>query len=304
MITSIADTVRLSNGNEIPGVGYGTWQITDASQATEGVKAAIRDGYRHIDTAAAYGNEEAVGKGIAEALEENGLTRKDLFITTKLWKEDFLGAVIEDAETSTEDLPGLKEAAVAAFETSLAQLGLDYVDLYLIHWPANAKGYDNWREINAILWSALEEVYRAGKARAIGVSNFLEHHLQALIEDGDVPPMVNQIEYHLGFAQKAAADYAAANGLVVEAWSPLGSGKVLDNEVLGQVADSLGKTPAQVALRWLLQKDIVVLPKSVTPERIASNAELFDFELDAAQMATLDAIEIDGDHMDPDTIDL
>ena len=287
MLNSPSDALPLPGGGSIPIIGYGTWQITDADQAVAGVLAAITAGYRHIDTAAVYRNEEAVGRGIARALERTGLERTDLFVTTKVWN----------------DRRG-HDQALAAFEESLGRLGLDYVDLYLVHWPANAAQHPNdWREINASTWSALEELHRDGRARAIGVSNFLPHHLAALIEDARVAPMVNQIELHPGFGQWEAAEASKAAGLIVEAWSPLGSGRVLHDPVLVEVAEQLGRTPAQVALRWLVQQDLVVLPRSVNPERIAANAELFDFELDPGQMSAIAGIRDGADHADPDRVD-
>ncbi|MBS6071176.1 MAG: aldo/keto reductase [Actinomyces urogenitalis] len=287
MITTLDGTTPLAHNTQMPMIGYGTWQVTDAAQATAGVKEAIAAGYRHIDTAAVYGNEEAVGRGIAEGLAEAGLSRKDLFVTTKLWN-DHRG----------------HDAALAGIEESLSRLGLDYVDLYLIHWPANSRQHpQDWRALNASTWSGMEEIYASGRARAIGVSNFTRKHLEALLSDASVAPMVNQIELHPGFGQWDTAECSKANGLAVEAWSPLGSGRVLGDPALGAVAAQIGRTPAQVALRWLLQQDIAILPKSVTPERIRSNAELFDFELSPAQMEAVRAVVDDTEHSDPDQVD-
>lgn len=287
VITSLSDTKSLANGTRIPGVGYGTWQVTDAAQARAGVAQAIAAGYRHIDTAAVYENEEAVGQGIRDGLEANGLTREDLFVTTKLWN-DHRG----------------HDAALAGFDESLTRLGLDYVDLFLIHWPANTRQHpEDWRALNASTWKGLEEIYASGRAKAIGVSNFQRKHLEALLADASVAPMVNQIELHPGFGQWDAAAAAQAAGMVVEAWSPLGSGRVLGDPVLGEVAAELGRTPAQVALRWLIEQDIVVLPKSVTPERIRSNTQIFDFSLTPEQAARITAINDGAEHADPDTVD-
>lgn len=287
VITSLSDTKRLANGTGIPGIGYGTWQVTDAAQARAGVAEAITAGYRHIDTAAVYDNEAAVGDGIRDGLEATGVGREDLFVTTKLWN-DHRG----------------REAALAGFDESLERLGLDYVDLYLIHWPANTRQHpEDWRELNASTWKGLEEIYASGRAKAIGVSNFQRKHLEALLADAAVAPMVNQIELHPGFGQWDAAAAAKAAGMTVEAWSPLGSGRVLSDPVLGAVANELGRTPAQVALRWLIEQDIVVLPKSVTPERIHSNAQIFDFSLTPEQAARIAAVADGGDHPDPDMVD-
>lgn len=281
----ISPLTTLSTGNTIPVVGYGTWQISDPAQAASGVKAAIDAGYRHIDTAAVYGNEEAVGRGIAQALADSDLTRADLFITTKLWN-DHRGY----------------DAAIAGMDESLNKLGLDYVDLYLIHWPANSRQYSTWRDVNASTWSGMEHLHADGKARAIGVSNFMRMHLEALLDDASVAPAVNQIELHPGFGQWDAAQYSREQGLVVEAWSPLGSGRVIDDPALVDVARQVGRTPAQVALRWLMQRDCVVLPKSVTPERIRANIDVFDFALSSEQMQAIEAVRDDTDHNDPDTV--
>ncbi|QPL04869.1 MULTISPECIES: aldo/keto reductase [Actinomyces] len=286
MITSLTDTLPLSDGNAIPAIGYGTWQVTDDEQAVSAVKTAITAGYRHIDTAAYYGNEAAVGRAIAEALADNGLAREDLFVTTKLW-----------------NTRRGHDEALRAFDESARLLGLDYVDLYLIHWPANSRQHpEDWAEVNASTWSAFEELKAAGRVRSIGVSNFMPRHLQALLAGADEPPVVNQIELHPGFGQWQAAAASREAGLVVEAWSPLGSGTVLSDPVLAAVADETGRTPAQVALRWLLQQDVVVLPKSVTPERIVANAELFNFELSDEQMAAVSAIDDGLEHHDPDQV--
>lgn len=286
-ITSLSDAKPLASGTAIPGVGYGTWQVTDAAQARAGVAEAIKAGYRHIDTAAIYGNEAAVGDGIRDGLEAAGLDRADLFVTTKLWN-DHRG----------------RDAALAGFDESLARLGLDYVDLYLIHWPANSRQHpSDWRALNASTWKGLEEIYASGRAKAIGLSNFMRMHLEALLADASVAPMVNQIELHPGFGQWDAAEASKAAGLVVEAWSPLGSGRALSDPALGEVAAEIGRTPAQVALRWLIQQDIVVLPKSVTPERIRSNTRVFDFELTSAQMDKVATVRDDVDHSDPDQVD-
>ena len=184
----------------------------------------------------------------------------------------------------------------------MKELGLEYLDLYMIHWPAVAKWHEDWREINRSTWKALEELYREGRIRAIGVSNFLAHHVQALMEDGDIAPMVNQIEYHPGFGQIESAQFCQDHGIVVQAWSPFGTGEVLRNPVLTQIADRYGKTSAQVCLRWLMQKDIVPLPKSVHEERILANTQVFGFELTADEMAQIDAMPYCGGmRFDPDS---
>lgn len=286
MISSLTDTLPLSDGHAIPAIGYGTWQVTDGEQAVSAVKTAIAAGYRHIDTAAYYGNEASVGRAIAEAIQDNGLAREDLFVTTKLW-----------------NTRRGHDEALRSFDESAGRLGLDYIDLYLIHWPANSRQHpEDWSQINASTWSAFEELKAAGRVRSIGVSNFMPRHLQALLAGADEQPVVNQIELHPGFGQWQAAAASQEAGLVVEAWSPLGSGKVLGDSVLAAVAAETGRTPAQVALRWLVQQGVVVLPRSVTPERIVANAALFDFELSEAQMTAVSAIDDGLEHLDPDQV--
>ena len=280
---AIQSTIMLNNGTVIPQVGLGVFQTPDGDTTVNAVQTALENGYRHIDTAMIYRNEASVGEGIRRA----GVPRSDFFLTAKLWTDDIRAHRGKDA-----------------FQESLDRLGVDYVDLYLIHWPANAKWHRDWRELNASTWKALEELYKAGRIRAIGVSNFLAHHVKALIEDSEIKPMVNQIEYHPGFGQKESAEYCQANGIIVEAWSPFGGGgaAVLKNEELNRIAVKYGKQPAQAALRWLLQKQIVPLPKSVHVERMISNTEIFDFELSAEDMEVIDHIPYCGGYMfDPDT---
>lgn len=284
MIDKIGDSVTLSNGVKMPGFGFGTWQSAIGDITVSAVKAAIKTGYRNIDTAAAYHNEQSVGEGVRQAMEEYGVGREELFISTKVWN-DHRGY----------------DLTMKAFENSMKELDLEYLDLYMIHWPAVAKWHDDWREINRSTWKAFEELYRAGRIKAIGVSNFLAHHVQALMEDSEIAPMVNQIEYHPGFGQIESASFCQKNGIVVEAWSPFGTGDVLKNTALTKIADKYGKTSAQVCLRWLMQKDIVPLPKSVHEERIIANTQVFDFELASADMAAIDAMPYCGGmRFDPD----
>jgi diketogulonate reductase-like aldo/keto reductase len=284
---NIKDTYTLHNGVEIPCVGYGTCAIPDGPETLNGVKTAIKVGYRNIDTAAVYQNERSVGEGVRQAMEEYGVKREELFISTKAW-HDHRGY----------------EKTLQAFEESMDKLKLDYLDLYLIHWPANAKCHTDWKELNASTWRALEELYMAGRIKAIGVSNFLAHHIEALIEDAEIKPMVNQIEYHPGFGQVESAEFCQQNGIVVEAWSPFGGSgaEVLKNEKLIQIGKKYGKTSAQVALRWLVQKNIVPLPRSVHEERMVANKEIFDFVLSNEDMNNIDALPFCGGFMfDPDT---
>lgn len=277
MIQRIDDYFVLNNGVKMPGFGFGTWQSPSGKATIESVKNAIKVGYRNIDTAAAYGNEESVGEGIRQAMDEYGVMREELFISTKLWNDH-----------RRYDL------AMGAFDDSMKKLKLDYLDLYMIHWPAVKMWHDNWRTINHSTWRAFEELYHTGAVKAIGVSNFLTEHIQALLEDGEIPPTVNQIEYHPGFGQIESADFCRKNGIVVEAWSPFGTGAVLQNEVLTSLAEKYKKTPAQICLRWLVQKEIVPLPKSVHETHILSNALVFDFSLSQEDMLRINAMPYCG----------
>jgi diketogulonate reductase-like aldo/keto reductase len=262
--TSLKDTVKLHNGVEMPWFGLGVFKVENGSEATESVKAAIKNGYRSIDTAAVYKNEEGVGIGI----KESGVAREELFITSKVWNED------QGYDTT-----------LAAFEKSLERLQLDYLDLYLIHWPGKDKYKDTWR--------ALEKLYKDGKIRAIGVSNFQVHHLEELLKDAEIKPMVNQVEFHPRLTQKELRDYCKAQGIQLEAWSPLMQGQLLDNDVLTQIAEKYNKSVAQVILRWDLQHEVVTIPKSIKEHRIIENADIFDFELSQEDMDKIDALNQD-----------
>ena len=268
--TTLTDCFTLANGVKIPCIGYGTWQTPSDGTTANCVKTAIEKGYRHIDTAFAYGNEAEVGEGV----RASGVARGDLFITTKHW-------VTERGYEKT----------LAAIDTSLKLLGLDYIDLYLVHWPCVAKVSPEWKEINAATWRAFEEAYKAGKIRAIGVSNYQAKHLDALAEMCEIKPMVNQIEFHPGFTQPDNVKYAKDHGMLVEAWSPLGCGAVLGDERLAAIAAMYGKSVAQLCINFALANDVLPLPKSVHPERIAANKEVFDFEISAEDMAAINAIE-------------
>ena len=281
-VQKLSDTFKLSNGYEIPCVGFGTWQITDEEVVVKSVTDAISAGYRHIDTAAAYENEESIGK----AIKLSGVKREDLFVTSKVWNTE----------------RGY-DKAMKAFEKTINRLGLDYLDLYLIHWPASSSQFDNWEELNLGTWKAMCELYKAGKIKAIGVSNFMEHHLSALMKT-EVKPMVNQIEYHPGFMQEETVKFCKENNILVEAWSPLGSGRLLDNQMLKDMAEKYGKTAAQVCLRACLQNGVVPLPKSATSSRINQNADIFDFEISANDMEKINSMPLygaSGHH--PDKVD-
>ncbi|MCR4884989.1 MAG: aldo/keto reductase [Clostridiales bacterium] len=274
-------TFTLSNGVQIPKIGFGTWQTPEGDTGVNAVKCALAEGYRHIDTAAVYGNEKSVGIGIAGS----GVPREEIFLTTKVWNRDRgYGATLK------------------AFEDSLERLGVDYVDLYLIHWPANARQFDNWEQINLDTWRAMTELYKAGRIRAIGVSNFLPHHLEALMQT-EVRPMINQIEYHPGTMQAETVAYCQANGILVEAWSPLGSGRVLNDPTLSDIAAKYGVCVAQLCVRWCLQNGVLPLPKSVTPSRIALNKEV-GFTIGDEDMRRINGMpEFGGSGLNPDEID-
>ena len=274
--------ITLSNGYAIPSLGFGTWQTPDGQTAVNAVKTAIDAGYRHIDTASIYGNEIGVGQGI----RESGIPRRDLFVTSKVWNDD----------------RGY-DKTFTAFEQTLSDLGLDYLDLYLIHWPASKSRYHNWEEINLETWRAMTELYKAGKIKAIGVSNFLPHHLDALMHT-EIPPMVNQIEFHPGQMQQETVDYCNAHHIIVEAWSPLGTGRLLNNPTLVEIAKKYSKSVAQICIRCCLQHHTIPLPKSVTPARILENAEVFDFEISKEDIAMIDAMPYcGGSGLHPDEVE-
>ncbi|MER7795080.1 aldo/keto reductase [Streptomyces sp. NPDC097640] len=260
---STPTTVTLNNGVEIPQLGFGVFQVPDAETAAA-VTTALEAGYRSVDTAAIYGNESGVGK----ALAGSGIAREDLFITTKLWNAD----------------QGY-DATLKAFDASLDKLGLDYVDLYLIHWPTPAR--DLYRES----WKAIEKRAADGRIRAAGVSNFQPAHLRRLLEGADLVPVVNQIELHPGLQQNELRALHAELGIATEAWSPLAQGAVLGDEPITTIAARHGKSPAQVVLRWHLQLGCIVIPKSVTPARIRENLDVFDFALSDDEMAAINALD-------------
>lgn len=275
--------VKLSNGYEIPSIGFGTWQAPDGEVAFSANMAALKCGYRHIDCAAIYRNEASLGK----AVRESGIAREDIFVTSKLWtkKRGY-------------------ENAKAAFAKTMEQLGLDYLDLYLIHWPASHTRFEDWKEINAETWRALEELYEEGRIKAIGVSNFMTHHLEALLETARIVPMVNQIEFHPGFTQDKVVEFCKEKGIAVEAWSPIGSGRLLENELLTNIAKKYNKSVAQICIRFCLQNDIIPLPKSVTSSRIKENIDIFDFNISDDDMKLIANMELCGySGFDPDSVE-
>ena len=282
-LTSLTSDLKLSNGVTIPGLGYGTYQ-TPPEDAYRAVTDALAVGYRHIDTAALYGNESGVG----QAVKDSGLKREEVFITSKLWNTE----------------RGY-DKTMAAFEKTLAELGTDYLDLYLIHWPANEKQFgQEAAALNLDTWRAFEDLYKAGKIKAIGVSNFMPNHLEALLAQAEIKPMVNQIEVHPGWPQTEAIRYCQRNDILVEAWAPLGEAAALSNPVLAKIAAKYDHTPAQVCLRWEIQQGILPLPKSVHKERMAENTKLFDFELTEGEMDIIGALRnLGGQCKVPDQVD-
>ncbi|MEH6949647.1 aldo/keto reductase [Bacillus sp. JJ634] len=279
MIRNLQDTTTLYNGVKMPWLGIGVFKVEEGPELVNAVKFAIKHGYRSIDTAAIYENEEGVGQAIREGLGETGMSREELFVTSKVWNSD-LGY----------------ESTIAAYETSLKKLGLDYLDLYLIHWPVEGKYKEAWR--------ALETLYKEGKVKAIGVSNFQIHHLEDLMKDAEIKPMINQVEYHPRLTQKEVQTFCQEHGIQLEAWSPLMQGQLLDNPVLQKIAHTHNKTIAQVIIRWDLQNGVVTIPKSTKEHRIVENSAVFDFELTKEEMQRID--ELNENHRvgpDPDNFD-
>lgn len=267
MIKGLQDKIKLNNGVEMPGMGLGVFQVENDATA-EIVKNAIEVGYRSIDTAAIYGNEAGVGEGIKQALASTGLKREDLFITTKVWNTG-----LSHAET------------VAAYEESLQKLGLDYLDLYLIHWPGKNKYAESWR--------ALEDLYKEGKIKAIGVCNFNISHLQDLLKTARVTPVINQVEFHPRLQQLALRTFCQERNIQLEAWAPLMQGGLLEDPTIAKIAEKYGKSNAQVILRWDIQNGVVTIPKSVRKERMIQNADIFDFSLTDEELQVINAMNLD-----------
>lgn len=272
-ITDLQGSFTLHNGVKMPYLGLGTYQSDNDQEVIDAVSYALQLGYRHIDTASIYGNEEGVGKGI----KESAVNREEVFVVSKVWNAD------QGYETTLK-----------AFEASLKRLDLEYLDLYLIHWPVDGKYTDTWR--------ALERLYAEKRIRAIGVSNFMQHHLEDLLTRAEVVPMVNQMEFHPYVVQQDLIDYCSAKGIQYEAWSPFMQGKVFGLDICQELSKKYKKTVAQVILRWNLQKGVVTIPKSVKKERILSNAAIFDFEISKEDIAYLDGLDR-GERIGPDPND-
>lgn len=269
------ENVTLNNGLEMPLVGYGVFRVPDGDDLAEAVKTAIAKGYRSIDTAQVYRNEESVGRGIRAAIDEGLVAREELFITSKVWND------------------GLSyEETLAAYASSLEKLGVDYLDLYLIHWPGLDTSY-----IEA--YKALEKIYQDGRVRSIGVSNFHVHHLEHLLKETTVIPVINQIEFHPHLTQEEVRNYCKEHRIQVEAWSPLMNGSLLEEALIQQLASKYNKTPAQIVLRYDVQHGVVTIPKTMTPSRMTENLDVFDFALADEEMAQLDAMN-DGLRCGPD----
>lgn len=280
---SIYDTYTLSNGVKIPCVAYGTYKAKDENGA-DIISAAVEEGYRYFDTASFYETESYV----AEAISRSGLPREDFFIATKLWKEEM----------------GYEEA-LAACERSLKRLNTDYIDLYLIHWPKPTPDYEEWKQLDLDTWRALEKLYKEGKVRAIGVSNFLPHHLDNILENCEVKPMVDQIEYHAGYTQEATVQYCKQHGILVQAWSPISRGRIFHDVTLMELAEKYQVSVAKLALRFCIQNGIVPLPKAASRERMRENMNLFDFTIsdeDMNRINTIPQVGWSGEHPDRERV--
>ncbi|MDW8547088.1 aldo/keto reductase [Staphylococcus pseudoxylosus] len=264
------ENITFYNGNEMPIVGLGTFRVENNDECVASVKHAIENGYTHIDTAMIYENEDKVGQGIAEGLASTGLKRSDLFITSKLWLDDYGRQNVADA-----------------YETSLNKLGLDYLDLYLMHWP----GTDEALMIDT--WQGMEDLYKNDKVKNIGVSNFNIEHLEALLAQVSIKPVINQVEFHPYLLKSSLNRYLEVQNIHMESWSPLMNAQILEDETVNAVANEVEKSPAQVIIRWNIEHGVVVIPKSVTPSRIEENINVFDFALTAEQIEKLDNLNED-----------
>ncbi|MGM9617503.1 aldo/keto reductase [Butyricicoccus sp.] len=271
-MNSIYDCYTLSNGVRIPCVGYGTYKAADGNGSAV-ICMALEAGYRYFDTASFYQTETYV----AQALRDSGISRSEVFLTSKMWKDE-----MGYAQTK------------AAFQRTLERLETDYLDLYLIHWPRPDAGYENWKQLDLDTWRAMEELYEAGKIRAIGLSNFLPQHIENLLQNGKIAPMVNQIEFHPGHTQEATVCYCQAHGIQVQAWSPMGRTRVLKDPLVQELAQNHGVSAAQICLRYAVQRQIIPLPKASSMERMKQNQDLFSFELTQEEMFRLDTMPPTG----------
>ena len=275
------DYIEFYNGNQMPMLGLGTFRVENDDTCKEAVKHAIESGYRSIDTAKVYGNEEQVGQGIKEGLESTGLNREDIFVTSKLFFEDF----------------GRKNVA-QAYETSIQKLGLDYLDLYLVHWPGTNEA------IMIDTWKGMEDLYKDNKVKNIGVSNFNPDHFEALLAQVSIKPVINQVEFHPYFTQEKLRKYLEAQNIYMESWSPFMNAQILNDETLNEIGKEVNKSAAQVIIKWNMQHNVVVIPKSVTSSRIEENIDVFGFELSAEQMKRIDDLNKDQRiGPDPDTFE-
>ena len=282
-MNTVSTHYTLSDGTKIPSIGYGTFQVEEGNTGYEAVKAALQAGYRHIDTAQGYGNENSVGR----AVKDSGIPREEIYITTKL----------------TNLIRGYEDTR-AAIDRSLQLLQTHYIDLFLLHWPVPANFKDNWQQMNADSWRAMEEAVQAGKIRSLGISNFRRHHIDELLKTAAIKPVVNQIRLCPGDVHEDTVNYSREKGMVLQAYSPLGTGKLFAVKELQELTKKHNKTLAQVALRWSLQMGFLPLPKSVTRERILENFQVFDFALDQTDMDKINALQpgIMGQAADPDQI--
>lgn len=278
---SIYDCFKLNNDMKIPCVGFGTYKAAEGNNV-EILKTAIEAGHRYFDTASFYQTEDFLG----QAIRESNLPREDFFLVSKMWKDEM-------GYQQTKD----------ALEKSLKRLGTDYLDIYLIHWPRPSADCENWKELDLETWRAMEELQKEGKIRGLGLSNFLPHHIKNILENGTVKPVVNQLELHPGYMQQAAVQYCKEHGIQMQAWSPIGRRRILEDGLILELAGKYQVSPAQLCLRFLLQNDIIPLPKSSSMERMKQNMDLFHFEIseeDVSRLATMPQAGWSGEHPDPE----
>lgn len=280
---SIYDCYTLNNGVKIPCVAFGTFKAAQENNKKV-IGTAIETGYRYFDTASYYGTETYLG----EAIRDSGISREEFFLTSKMWKDE-MGY----------------ENTKRAFELSLENLGTDYLDLYLIHWPLPSPDFQEWKQLDLETWRALEELYEEGRVRAIGLSNFLPHHIENILEHCKVRPMVNQIEFHPGYSQEAAVRYCQEQGIQVQAWSPLGRMRISEEPLILELAEKYQVSASQICLRYAIERDVIPLPKSSSPERMRQNQDLFNFKItkeDMYRLETLPQIGWSGEHPDRERV--